>query len=184
MSDSQSETFDETRFESDAEQMHVKRFDLVHAFAKMPTQRANTTELRQASDVPRGSLNHHLSRLQEMDIISDTGETEYNGHGGIDPKVWEFTEYGLKLYEWMRENSGNEGSKVPVGSQLSEVDSIRSKMLSLEDEVDEDLEEMYHELDRIDDKVTAILVALDRHGIDLEDEFRTVFEARRSSVEE
>ena len=57
-------------------------------------------------------------------------------------------------------------------------------MLSLENEVDEDLEDMYHELDRIDDKVTAILVALDRHGIDLEDEFRTVFEARRSSVEE
>ena len=59
---------------------------------------ANSRKIREFSDIPAGSIRHHLSILVEWDVLEETGETEHAG-SGPPATVYRLTKKGASVVE-------------------------------------------------------------------------------------
>lgn len=110
--------------------------------------KANSRKLREFSDVPTGSMQHHLSKLVEWDVLRDTGETEHAG-SGPQATVYELTKRGAAVIEEIPET--------PVTPH--DVHELNERVAALErgfSEMQSTLDMILQLLDNIDDEVLDI----------------------------
>lgn len=110
--------------------------------------KANSRKLREFSDIPSGSMQHHLSTLVEWDVLRDTGETEHAG-SGPPATVYELTTRGEAVVE--------EIPGTPVTPH--DVHELTDRVAALErgfNEMQSTLDMILELLDSIDDDVLNI----------------------------
>lgn len=57
----------------------------------------NTAEIRRRADLPAGSMDHYLTHLEELGLVSLVGRE--NEGGGNPARVWELTDRGEEYME-------------------------------------------------------------------------------------
>lgn len=94
---------------------------------------ANTSFLRQHSNVPEGSLNYHLRKLEEWDLIEVVGRKRV---GSGDPaKVWSLTESGEEMVADLETITGDLG-RPPSASELADrVDELEESLRGMQDDL-------------------------------------------------
>ncbi|WP_423746699.1 hypothetical protein V5735_19465 [Haladaptatus sp. SPP-AMP-3] len=111
---------------------------------------ANTSELRTYGDVPPGSIRHHLSVLEEWELIVqegterlDNGETAYKYH---------LTDAGSAAAEEIAESATTaetvESLEQKVNQQQEQLETLHDEVKLLREEVDE-LNELRAEFNRM-----------------------------------
>ncbi|WP_248911071.1 hypothetical protein [Halocatena marina] len=114
--------------------------------------RANSRELREYADVPKGSMQHHLSTLVEWEVFEPVGETEYAGKGP-GAAVYAFTAKGQAVADDVHTTAVTADD---VQDLREEVAALREKQAAQD--------ERYRELRTILDSIVDDLAKIKENG--------------------
>ncbi|WP_164974698.1 MarR family transcriptional regulator [Halegenticoccus tardaugens] len=123
---------DEPGFTELVDRLGQHRYDLLMALSRAGGNRSNTAELREATDVPSGSVTHHLETLVEWGLVEETGDRAYHGRGGSKAKVWALTDRGEDFVTHLRETDTDGTPYSPLASRDAEIAELQRRVDGLE----------------------------------------------------
>lgn len=108
-----------------------RRRSLLRELVTADADHLNTAELRERTEVPRGSMPHHLRRLEEQGLVESAGMVDATdwGGGGKRPIQWRATADG----EQLREQFTAGGADADDGR----VEELEAQVETLTDEIEE-----------------------------------------------
>lgn len=84
----------ELDFETIREALGEPREELLIAFLETDREVLSTADLRDHTSVSRGSIIHHLDRLEQWGLVAEQDEREYHRGGGPTARTWTLTSRG------------------------------------------------------------------------------------------
>lgn len=88
---------DTPEFDTVAQALGTHRRELLLTLVETDRSHLNTAQLRDRTSVPRGSILHHLERLEAWGLIAELDQREYHGQSGKNARTWQLTEEGQRF---------------------------------------------------------------------------------------
>jgi DNA-binding transcriptional ArsR family regulator len=119
-------------FETIAKALGKPRRALLLALVETDRSHLNTAQLRERTDVARGSILHHLERLDSWGLVAELDTREYHGQSGISARTWQLTDEGRRF------SATDEYMDVPDSAFVSPdtVAAHEQRISAIEDDID------------------------------------------------
>jgi DNA-binding transcriptional ArsR family regulator len=108
---------------------------------------ANSRELREHTDISRGSVQHHLSILQDWDVIKERG-TEYAGRGP-EATVYQLTNRGESIIGAVRQNPITADGFHDLEARVDDLEEDVDRLLDVYTDIRATIEQVRDDLQNI-----------------------------------